>query len=956
MEEGAGGEAAEAAGGAGAGAGAGRETLAERVGVGPAGGVEARVPLHVVLAGFEGHGKLGVRLEAEELVRWLAQLDHRFPPAFVPPAADAGSGGAPPPPRRRGGGHVTLDFSCQVVEAGSQVPKALEELLLLHARPVDPGAADGRFQVDVRAMERAVEGLLREANLEKAYTVVLLNPRTPEGWKSYGYRPGFSREEALRLRGERDLLHASHELKMGSAFFKGHAPSPPPGDPSAERGLSRHHKFEKLDLKAETDFWAEDFLEGLEKRRAQYHEYAEFDRGRTGQDGGFEARAKALEWLWHGTREERAYVSRVLGWAPRDGTEGPSDAPLPPSAAGEEAAEGALNATAVPAEACLVDTWVGRGRYVIVDLAAGPFSWGPLEGGVGCRTHRTLPRVERFFDELARERGGDLQELRDDVLDVALHDMTVEAGVYDHDHHAGAETPEEEAAAQTKVILAELDVYEAFAQKFCARRTRELETCSEVQVRPSHLPCSPRRPSRVACLSAGRCGVLTRFPQLRRRRLPQARVGDLQKELEEVHRGKPSAEGVAGLVAKDHGWAIFGHDERGEACQACAAAAAPRDLFLAELGATVASAIRHVVAPPILAAPRPLAPQVRFIVYDILAEPPGAPAPPAGRRAYAAGPFNLAAFKAELQRLVLPSQALHVSYYRVEAEQDPGLQMAFEVAVENVRLPALSAAGRYGFYGTAARRSLDSATLLAQLQHVSAAQLGAKARGGGRRGGPAGTLEIPVFLFATSGEHGPTYIDQRFLARPLAGGSVVLAAYTAGEVQLAGDFTCNGRPVLSSEDLFMKAVLGAAAQALAGLAPMHLAHSPARDVQVRTCRSGAPARSPKLTSFSRPHRDDAQVADWTWSVGANPLSATAPGHRFSQLQADAAQRNAVVAALEASLDAVDASVRALQAQPAPPAAAEGAAERALRTAARDWHAEAVAAAKGAADEFEHLDW
>ena len=97
------------------------------------------------------------------------------------------------------------------------------------------------------------------------------------------------------------------------------------------------------------------------------------------------------------------------------------------------------------------------------------------------------------------------------------------------------------------------------------------------------------------------------------------------------------------------------------------------------------------------------------------------------------------------------------------------------------------------------------------------------------------------------------------------------------------------------------------------------------------------------------------MADWTWSVGANPLSATAPGHRFSQLQADAAQRNAVVAALEASLDAVDASVRALQAQPAPPAAAE-AAERALRTAARDRHAEAVAAANRAADEFEHLDW
>ena len=935
--------------GAGAGgAGAGRESLAERVGVGPAGGVEARVPLHVVLAGFEGHGKLGVRLEAEELVRWLAQLDHRFPPAFVPPAA-GGGGGDPPPPRRRGGGggHVTLDFSCQVVEAGSQVPKALEELLLLHARPVDPGAADGRFQVDVRAMERAVEGLLREANLEKAYTVVLLNPRTPEGWKSYGYRPGFSREEALRLRGERALLHASHELKMGSAFFKGHAPSPPPGDPSAERGLSRHNKFEKLDLKAETDFWAEDFLEGLEKRRAQYHEYAEFDHGRTGLDGGFEARAKALEWLWHGTREERAYVSRVLGWAPRDGAEGPSDAPLPPSAAGEEAA---LNATAVPAEACLVDTWVGRGRYVIVDLAAGPFSWGPLEGGVGCRTHRTLPRVERFFEELAQERGGDLQELRDDVLDVALHDMTVEAGVYDHDHHAAAETPEEAAAAQTKVILAELDVYEAFAQKFCARRTRELETCSEVQVRPPS-PQPPPHPGGVpVCRQARRADA---FPAT----LPPPLAAGA---------GAGPAEGAGGGAPGE----AVGGGGRG------AGREGPRvgDLRARRAGGGV---------PGVRGRRRPTGPVPRRARRDSRLRHParrGAPHPRRPPAARAAGAVHRLRHHRRAARG--PGAAGRPSGVRRRPLRPRGVQGgapaagAPEPGAPRVVLPGRGGAGPRPADGLRGRRGecavagaerggalQDGRPPVARLGGAAgpaAARERGAARGDGRGrrprrrpGGDARDPRVPV-----RHQRGAR-ADVRRPALP--GAAPGGRQRGAGGVHGGRGAACGG--------LHVQRAAGAVERG-----PLHEGRPRGRRAGPGGARADAPRAQPRpgrpgahlsvrcpgalagADLVFTPRRDDAQVADWTWSVGANPLSATAPGHRFSQLQADAAQRNAVVAALEASLDAVDASVRALQAQPAPPAAAEGAAERALRTAARDRHAEAVAAANRAADEFEHLDW
>lgn len=47
-------------------------------------------------------------------------------------------------------------------------------------------------------------------------------------------------------------------------------------------------------------------------------------------------------------------------------------------------------------EDCLVDCWVGSGRTLFLDLAAGPFSWGPVIGGEGVRTNHSLPSVDTF--------------------------------------------------------------------------------------------------------------------------------------------------------------------------------------------------------------------------------------------------------------------------------------------------------------------------------------------------------------------------------------------------------------------------------------------------------------------------------------------------------------------------------------------------------------------------------
>lgn len=56
-------------------------------------------------------------------------------------------------------------------------------------------------------------------------------------------------------------------------------------------------------------------------------------------------------------------------------------------------------------ENCLVENWVGSGRYAFIDLSAGPFSWGPQAGGNGLKTTRLFPDFEgRLSDAKARYR------------------------------------------------------------------------------------------------------------------------------------------------------------------------------------------------------------------------------------------------------------------------------------------------------------------------------------------------------------------------------------------------------------------------------------------------------------------------------------------------------------------------------------------------------------------------
>ena len=50
-------------------------------------------------------------------------------------------------------------------------------------------------------------------------------------------------------------------------------------------------------------------------------------------------------------------------------------------------------------EDCLSDSWVASDRLAWIDLTAGPFTWGPSAGGVGARTHATLPSVSEMVED-----------------------------------------------------------------------------------------------------------------------------------------------------------------------------------------------------------------------------------------------------------------------------------------------------------------------------------------------------------------------------------------------------------------------------------------------------------------------------------------------------------------------------------------------------------------------------
>ncbi|KAL5974242.1 hypothetical protein ACLOJK_030906 [Asimina triloba] len=118
---------------------------------------------------------------------------------------------------------------------------------------------------------------------------------------------------------------------------------------------------------------------------------------------------------------------------------------------------------------CLTDTWIGRDRWAFIDLTAGPFSWGPAVGGEGVRTDLSLPNVGKTIGAVSEMT----EEEAEDRLQQAIQERFSVFG--DQEHHA------------IDVLLAEVDIYEAFAFKHCKGRKVRLALCEELDARMGDL-------------------------------------------------------------------------------------------------------------------------------------------------------------------------------------------------------------------------------------------------------------------------------------------------------------------------------------------------------------------------------------------------------------------------------------------------------------------------------------
>ncbi|CAI5485471.1 unnamed protein product, partial [Closterium sp. Naga37s-1] len=398
------------------------------------------------------------------------------------------------------------------------------------------------------------------------------------------------------------------------------------------------------------------------------------------------------------------------------------------------------------------------------------------------------------------------------------------------------------------VLLAELDVYHAFAARHCSHRA-----------------------------------------------VPSALCRELQQKLEEVkddlakHQGGSGMAGsvftgrsVRAALERLHSWKFQSvppdrHAGKGEAGESSPAVTRAWDMLMAELAATLASAMRHVITPSTAAGAYHFYERVSFHLYII------------SHQAYYERrhtPQYVEDFKAEVQKLSLPGQRFHFSTYRLSVAEDAALATAFSASLRAAVLPSASAGGKASAGGRV-QLYVDSHVLQHQLRSLGDDSLQRLKRSRGERA----QLDVPVFFFAIASD--PILIDQSLLAKSLP--DMVLSVQLPQRHWPTG-VTCNGKEMHADLRDPLAAVLAATMEHLAGLLPAHI-------------------------SFSAAH--SSVVQDWRWAAGGHPLAAIGGGllggggassAHVSSLQQDAMARSFVVTALDEAVATVNRAIAHLAAE------------------------------------------
>ncbi len=383
-----------------------------------------------------------------------------------------------------------------------------------------------------------------------------------------------------------------------------------------------------------------------------------------------------------------------------------------------------------------MDNWVASDRLAWIDLTAGPFTWGPVTGGAGVRTHSTLPAVSEMVaeyyqpvdDTYAQPAGGTEEEGFQDFVNQIQAERDVVLMMYDR-HCTSSKKPssvaeQRRAKIQAKVtslhdshMSATSAVPNAPKESFIGRP----DLCEEIKARQSRLENILLEANAISLKPDPAEGP----PK------PAEKLADMQAELKSTGGDEDNPIFTRGILGQsDASFAI--------------------DRSLAHLAATISTTLRQLVTP--IASGRDesvmllrdedynpddlFAERVAFHIFTItehaVSEPDVLRPRDDVKQKRSLEP-KLQALKEELMQLALPSQEFSFSFATMAMADDQALAVAYA--------SSLRVHTRVGQGGVAQDvLALDVTELVYQLQH--------RAEGADVLRSPSSrTRTIPIFIF-----------------------------------------------------------------------------------------------------------------------------------------------------------------------------------------------------------------
>uniref|UniRef100_A0A0E0G6F0 DUF7906 domain-containing protein n=1 Tax=Oryza nivara TaxID=4536 RepID=A0A0E0G6F0_ORYNI len=392
------------------------------------------VPVNFIFIGFDGKGGHEFKLGPEELERWFTKIDHIFEQTRIPPVGEVLTPFYKTSVKKLKQydlpliSHINHNFSVHAVHMGEDVMSVFQHAIKVLSRREDitdsREGAEALWQVDSDQMEHLFSTLVDHLQIQEAYNIFILNPKTIGKSTQYGYRKGFSESEINLLRENKTLQARILQSKSDKRLYL-----------DIEKGVNRRPLYESHPLSSFSWTTSDnmDMGDWSKKCKEALSNFELLKEGKSKDDIIYD---KAVQVL-HGKKDELHDIF--------------------------ESALKSSDLKGLHAE-CLTDMWIGRDRFAFIDLSAGPFAWGPAVGGDGVRTELSLPNVAKTVGAVA--------EVIEEEAEAKLQDTIRERfSSFGENYHA------------VDILLAEIDVYELFAFKHCVGRRVQLALCKELDER-----------------------------------------------------------------------------------------------------------------------------------------------------------------------------------------------------------------------------------------------------------------------------------------------------------------------------------------------------------------------------------------------------------------------------------------------------------------------------------------